>query len=75
MEKKRRKREKKGEKLKKRGGRARPRKGKTRGGRLQNAGGGKTKLPGETLGFEVRWALGRDWATLSQFSKHFYFAK
>ena len=35
------------------GGRTVPRKRKVRGGRLQNTGGGKGKLPGETLGFGV----------------------
>ena len=36
-------------------------------------GVGKENCQGETLGFEVRWALGRGWATLSQFLKTFLF--
>ena len=39
--------------------------------RCRGVGG---KEPGETLGFEVRWALGRGWATLSRL-KTFLFAK
>ena len=43
----------------------------TEEGGCKMPGGGKRSFPGETLGFEVRWALGRGWATLSQYSKYF----
>ena len=45
-------------------------------GGCRKVGRGKGKQPGETretLGFEVRWALGRGWATLSLAQKLLFF--
>ena len=66
--------ERRGKKEKRGGGGATSQNAETGGGWLQKGRGWERKKAGETLGFEVRWALGRGWATLSQFSKYFYFA-
>ena len=63
-----------GKREKGRGGRADLRNRKREDGRLQEAGGGKQNCqgkPGQTLGFEVRWAFGRI-GLLSRYSQNIF---